>query len=217
MANKFKATLVSWADIDRWCGNISRKVQASFHVDTIIGIARGGLVPARILSDRLWVKDLLSVKTEHWGITATKDGEAVLKTKLNMDLSGKNVLVVDDITDTGESMGLAYDYVKSLKPGQIRSATMLHISRSKFVPDYYSELITEKNWAWFIFPWNVYEDLNNLIRKSFTDKINVDDVVDALKEDYDLDVSSLNMEEILNDFVVFGRMKKEGRDFVIVQ
>ena len=197
MANKFKATLVSWADIDRWCGNISRKVQASFQVDTIIGIARGGLVPARILSDRLWVKDLLSVKTEHWGITATKDGEAVLKTKIDIDL--------------------AYEYVKSLKPKELRSATMLHISRSKFVPDYYSDLITEKNWAWFIFPWNVYEDLNNLIRKSLTDKVNPDEVIDILKEDYDLDVSSLNIKEILNDFVAFGRMKKEGRDFVIVQ
>ncbi|WP_010916518.1 phosphoribosyltransferase [Thermoplasma volcanium] len=217
MANKFKATLVTWEDIDRWCGKISRDVADTFKVDTIIGIARGGVVPARILSDRLWVKDMLSVKTEHWGLTATKDGEAVLKTKIDTDLRGRKVLVVDDITDTGESMSVAYNYIKSLHPDELKSATMLHINRSKYVPDYYAELITEKNWAWFIFPWNVYEDLNNLIRKSISDYADIDKVRESLKQDYDLDTSNLDIETILEDLVHFGKMKRQNNRYVTVQ
>ncbi len=217
MAQKFKATLVSWDQVDSWCGSISRKIMNKFYPDIIIGIARGGLVPARILSDRLWVKDLISVKTEHWGITATKDGEAVLKTKIDVDIKGKRVLIVDDITDTGESMSLAYNYVKSLGPSEIRSVTMLHISRSTFVPDYYAELITEKNWAWFIFPWNIYEDINNLLKGSNLDDSDADGIRKKLMENYDLDVSSIDIDKIMDDLVYYGKMRKKNGKYVMVE
>ena len=82
-------------------------------------IARGGLVPSRMVADYLFKKDLLSIKTEHWGLTATMDGKAVLKEKLNYDITGKKVLIVDDITDTGESMKLSYNYIKSLNPAPV--------------------------------------------------------------------------------------------------
>ena len=49
-------------------------------------------------------KELISIKTEHWGSTANMDGKAVLAGKTNYDMSGKKVLLVDDITDTGESL-----------------------------------------------------------------------------------------------------------------
>ncbi|HKJ96220.1 MAG TPA: phosphoribosyltransferase, partial [Thermoplasmataceae archaeon] len=163
---QFRAKIVSWTDIENWCDRIRHKVMEDYVPDTIIGIARGGLVPARILSDRMWIKDLLSVKTEHWGITATKDGEATLKDSLNGTLEGKRVLVVDDITDTGESLRIASEHVKSLKPESLKTATMLHITRSGFLPDYYAEAIEEKAWTWFIFPWNIYEDLDNLVGRS---------------------------------------------------
>ncbi len=217
MAQKFKATLVSWDQVDSWCESISRKIMNKFYPDIIIGIARGGLVPARILSDRLWVKDLISVKTEHWGITATKDGEAVLKTKIDVDIKGKKVLIVDDITDTGESMSLAYNYVKSLGPSEIRSVTMLHISRSTFVPDYYAELITEKNWAWFIFPWNIYEDINNLLKGSNLDDSDADGIRKKLMENYDLDVSSIDIDKIMDDLVYYGKMRKKNGKYVMAE
>ena len=62
---------------------------------------------SRVLCDYLGVKDLVSLKIEHWGVTATPDGKAQIKYPFDIDLTGKNVLVVDDITDTGESMIIA--------------------------------------------------------------------------------------------------------------
>lgn len=209
----FRAQIVSWEDIENWCSTIRNKVVENFSPEVIIGLSRGGLVPARILSDSLWIKDLLSIKTEHWGITATKSGEAILNDPGKLNLKGKRVLVVDDITDTGQSMKLAYNFVKSQGPLEVRTATMLHITRSEFVPDYYGEEISQDKWTWFIFPWNVYEDLDNLLSKTLERKLDVPGVKNLLKEHYDLSISDSHLEKVLKDFAKSGKIAYESNLF----
>ncbi len=209
----FRAQIVSWEDIENWCSLIREKVVDNFTPDAIIGLSRGGLVPARILSDSLWIKDLLSIKTEHWGLTATKDGKAVLNDPGKLNLKGKKVLVVDDITDTGQSMQLAYDFVKGQEPLELKTATMLHITRSDFIPDFYGEEVSGEKWTWFIFPWNVYEDLDNLLSKSLESKLDVKGIGDLLHEHYGLKISREHLEKVLNDFVKSGRMSRESNLF----
>ena len=104
------------------------------------------------------------MKVDHWGVTATKDGKAKLTCPLVGDVKGKRVLVVDDITDTGESLTMASEHVKEKGASEVKSATLMHIAGSKFVPDYFG---VEIAWAWEIWPWNFYEDLTALITKVF--------------------------------------------------
>lgn len=209
--------MVSWPDIEKWCSAIRTQVVENFSPEVIIGLSRGGLVPSRILSDSLWIKDLLSIKTEHWGITATKSGQAVLNDPGKLNLKGKRILIVDDITDTGQSMKLAYDFVKSQEPADIKTATMLHITRSEFVPDFYGELVDQNQWTWFIFPWNVYEDLDNLLMKAMTAKLNLAGIKALLKEQYDLDIANGHLERVLKDFVISGKLKEESQNYLKVQ
>ena len=138
--------------------------ESGWKPDAIVGIARGGWVHARIACDLLGVKELFSVKVDHWGVTATKDGKAKLTIPLTGDVKGKRVLVVDDITDTGESLTTTVEHVKEFGPSDVKSATLIHIAGSKFIPDYYG---VEVSWAWEIWPWNYYEDLSSLISKIF--------------------------------------------------
>ncbi|MCG2719968.1 MAG: hypothetical protein L6266_04545 [Nanoarchaeota archaeon] len=58
---------------------------SDFHPDVIIAIARGGLVPGRLFCDFLHIKNCYSIKVDHWGLTATKNGEAKLTHALNID------------------------------------------------------------------------------------------------------------------------------------
>ena len=209
----FRARLVLWEQIDTWCGNIREKVSNSYRPDMIIALARGGLVPARVLADMLWIKDLISVKTEHWGITATASGKAILKDPGNLNIEGKKVLIVDDITDTGQSMKLAYDFIKEQKPAEIRTVTMLHITRSSFIPDFFSEIIDEKNWAWFIFPWNVYEDLDNLISRILKGRMTFTQIENELKDQFNLNIDSSFLSHILDEFRKSGRIVQEDHTF----
>lgn len=205
---EFKANLVSWNDIEEWCKKLMDKIIDSYKPDIIVALSRGGLVPGRILSDMLWIKDIVALKTEHWGVTATRDGKATLKDPGSLNLSGKNVLIVDDITDTGQSMKLAYDFVSKQKPESLKTAVMLHINRSSFKPDYYASEIDQKDWTWFIFPWNVYEDMGNLVLKVLTQEMETALIEKKLEDNFGLVLESGHLDDILNDLVTAKRIEK---------
>jgi hypothetical protein len=163
-----------------------KMIQVNYVPDTIIGLARGGWCFSRVLCDLLGVKDLLSLKVEHWGVTATPDGEAKIRYPLNVDLSGKKVLVVDDISDTGKSLRVATEHVKNLKALEVKTATLLLLNGSEFTPDFYGE---ELPWRWVVFPWNYVEDMCNLIPKvSEGDKSSLE-IKKKMMETYSLELT----------------------------
>jgi len=199
-SDKFDCEIMSWEHFYTLAKEVGGRIKASgYKPDIIVGLARGGWCLARVLCDLLGIKDLVSLKVEHWGITATPDGKAKLKYPFNLDLSGKRVLVVDDITDTGESMRISVEYVKTLNPLEVKTATLRHIQGSKFKPDYYAEEIT---WRWVIFPWNFTEDLCNLVER-IKDKVssprNAGLLKAKLKENFKIDVDEETIEEILKE------------------
>jgi len=218
MIEKFKCQLVTWKDIERWSMDIVRKVKKSgYEPEIVIGLARGGLVPARLIADYLNIKDLYAVKTEHWGLTATPDGKARLAQGLQVSIEEKKVLVVDDITDTGQSLKLAVEHIREHRPSQIKSATLLHITHSKYVPDYYSEEVPEHNWTWFIFPWNVYEDMRNLIPKTLYKAKTAKEIKSSLKEQFQIDVSMRIVWSVLKDLRERGKVEKRGSKWELVK
>ena len=71
--------LVGWKDIQTWSEKVAESVRESgYHPDIVVGITRGGWVPARIICDVLGVRHLYSLKTEHWGVTAAPDGRVAV-------------------------------------------------------------------------------------------------------------------------------------------
>jgi len=171
------------------------KILASrFRPDFIVGLARGGWVLSRVLCDFLAVKDLVSLKVEHWGVTATPDGSAQIKYPFRIELRGKRVLIVDDITDTGESMRIAKEYVETMNPLVVKTATLRHIKGGRFTPDYYGD---EIDWRWVIFPWNYYEDMCNIVLKAAADVVPLDEVKRRLKTNNNLDVDETEINRLL--------------------
>ncbi|EQD63882.1 xanthine-guanine phosphoribosyltransferase [mine drainage metagenome] len=207
---QFKARLVTWEEIVDWCLSLRSSIVVDYQPDSIIGLSRGGLVPARLLSDYLWIKDLFSVKTEHWGITASKDGEARISADVSLPVKGRKVLIVDDITDTGSSMKLAVDTIKKLGPASIKTSTMLHIEHSTYVPDYYAAGVSAKEWTWFIFPWNVYEDVLNLSGKVMQRPMQLIEISTALRENFGLELERGYLQELLKNFAMSGKVKPSG-------
>jgi uncharacterized protein len=162
--------LTTWDDVTRWSDALVTKILTAHHEpEVIVGLTRGGWVPSRMIADRLGTKHLAALRAQHWGVTATPSGKAEITEGLAYRLDGKNVLVVDDITDTGQSLELATNHVKQLGPARVESATFLHITHSTFVPTYYAEEVPRDAWRWFVFPWNYWEDLRTLAKKARTE------------------------------------------------
>lgn len=208
--SEFTCEAMDWNKFYSLSRAVAKKIkEAGYKPDVVIGLARGGWILSRVLCDFLGVKDLLSIKVEHWGITASPDGEARVKYPLSVDLSGKTVLVVDDITDTGESMRKSVEHVKTLGPAEIRTAALRHIEASKFIPDYYGE---EIKWRWVIFPWNYIEDMCNLVPKALVlsgDRIDFESTKAKLKERFNISVDSETLTEIHTECKLRGLLPKQ--------
>ena len=189
----------TWADLDAWTGAVATKVRAAGRIpEAIVGLTRGGWVPARLMADLLGVKRLLSLQTAHWGVTATKDGHAALTERLSGTVEGATVLVVDDITDTGESLALAVEHIqREGRPSRVETATCLHITHSKFTPTYFAEEVPADRWVWVVFPWTYWEDLRTLAAKALPEGKDTAGVARLLRERCRLAVPPVDVERAL--------------------
>jgi uncharacterized protein len=187
----------TWQDVDRWADVLADRVRSARAVpQTIVALTRGGWVPGRLLCDRLGVKRLVSLRAQHWGVTATPSGKAEVTEGLSGEVTGHKVLVVDDITDTGESLSLAVEHVRAGRPAHLETAAFLHIEHSKLVPTYYAEAIPRTAWVWVVFPWNYWEDLLTLALRAKEVAPGVDGVRSTLRERSGLDIPRADLERI---------------------
>ncbi|OGD52649.1 hypothetical protein A3K80_04115 [Candidatus Bathyarchaeota archaeon RBG_13_38_9] len=210
--SEFKCEVMDWEKFYQLSRIAAKKVRKSgYKPDVIIGLARGGWIFSRVLCDFLGVKDLFSLKVEHWGITASPDGEAKVRHPLSIDLSNKKILIADDITDTGESMKKSVEHLKSLNPAEIKTVTLRHIEGAKFIPDYFGEQI---KWIWVIFPWNYVEDLCNILPKAIVLRNNEVDQkksIIKLKESFNVSIDPEILNDVLDECKIRGTLQ-EGID-----
>jgi hypoxanthine phosphoribosyltransferase len=193
-SDSFECEIMSWELFNELAKKVAEKMREDdYRPDFMVGLARGGWVLSRVLCDYLGIKDLVSLKVEHWGVTATPDGKAQIKYPIDIDLTGRNVVVVDDITDTGESMKVAIDHIKKLNPRTLRTAALRNIEGSSFTPDYFGD---EIKWRWVVFPWNFVEDMCNIIPKASEGVKDLLDVQRNLKERHNIELSISEIEDI---------------------
>mgnify|MGYP003876042137 CR=1 FL=1 len=151
--------------MDGLCRRVASQIKEDgFKPGMIVALARGGWFAGRVLCDLLDLNDLTSLKVEHYVGTAAKTGEAKIKYPLpDGSVEGKEVLVVDDIADTGESLRIAKNHVVEEGASEVKTATLQLLYTSKFIPDYFGEYMEE--WSWVVFPWNFIEDMIDIISR----------------------------------------------------
>jgi len=206
--DSFRCELISFREACRLSRLLARKIKDSgFQPDLIVAIGRGGYVPARMVADFLLFNDLCSMKIEHYTRAADMQKEARIKFPISVDISGKKVLIVDDVTDTGETLCLAVDYAESLNPAEVRTAVLQHKTCSAFTPDFYAQKIVK--WRWIIYPWARYEDLAGFTVKVIGDRTrDLSRIVAVFKERYEIEIGEEELLDILADLVERGELEK---------
>lgn len=163
LPDDFKCTITNWEYIYGLCRGVSNQVKRSdFEPDVIVALARGGWFAGRCLCDFLGMNDLTSLKMEHYVGTAEKSGEPEVRYPMpEGSVEGKDVLIIDDIADTGGSISRAQEYVEERGASDIRTATLQLLQTSEFEPDFVGERLEQ--WAWVVYPWNFIEDMIDVI------------------------------------------------------
>ena len=153
--------ILSWQEVYNLTLRLSERiVQSGFKPDIVVGIARGGWIPARILSDVLYANTLQNIRIEYYTAVGEKGKNPKITQPLSGTLSGKNILLVDEVADTGDSLQTAIDHVKGLGAAEVRSAVLHYKPTSCIVPDFYMVETT----SWTVYPWENRESIIALVR-----------------------------------------------------
>lgn len=157
-----RCEVVSWPRFHALARRLAGLVRASgYRPDLIVAIGRGGYVPGRVLSDWLGLMDLTSFKIEHYHRTR-KERAARVRYPLPAEVTGRRVLLVDDVADSGETFAVALRHLAERgPPAEVRSAVLHYKTVSPYVPDYYAHKVTA--WRWIIYPWAVAEDVGSIL------------------------------------------------------
>jgi hypothetical protein len=222
LPDEFKCTITNWDYIYDLCREVSNDVKAAeFEPEVVVALARGGWFAGRCICDFLGLDDLTSLKMEHYVGTAQKSGEPQVRYPMpEGSVEGKDVLIIDDIADTGGSIKRAHEYVSERDAGEVRTGTLQLLGTSEFDPDFVGEKLDE--WAWIVYPWNFIEDMIDLtegvMERSDATEFTREDIRHALSEYHD--VERIEMEiaqpgrlgEVLNEMERRGVVEPAGSE-----
>ncbi len=150
-----KILMIDWESMDGYASELNEKLKSwditkEFTPDVIIGIARGGAVIATMLAYKRRVPmDIISASFRE-NIQTTSIHETLIKYK------GKNVLIVDDIYDSGITLDTVIGEIAKYK-GEINARTAVVITKDtgSHSVDLYGGAIPPNEYDWVAFP---YED-----------------------------------------------------------
>lgn len=152
----------SWDEIYEMLLTLADMIRRDkFRPEIIVGISRGGWPPARVMSDLLGNVELANIRVEFYRGVAETKSEPIITQPLSTPVRGKEVLIMDDVADTGKSLKLVRDHVMEEGAKIVRVATIYYKPWSIIVPDYYVR-VTRR---WIVFPWERKETVRNLIER----------------------------------------------------
>ncbi|MGM0547544.1 MAG: phosphoribosyltransferase [Bacteroidota bacterium] len=196
MEKEFSARIVGLDEVYELAYKVSQKISgSSIYFDAVIGISRGGFPPARLVCDFLNIKTLTAIQIRHYTAGAEAKEEVEITDPIDIDLEGKNVLVVDDVNDSGKTLKAAVKHIKTKDAATVKTAVLHEKENTSLTADFAGDYLTE--WKWLIYQWAVTEDLLEFLSKDNMLSAEKEQMLKYLSDKYDLDVKRELLEKVL--------------------
>jgi len=144
---------LSWAAFDMHVQALARSIVRRFVPEAVVGVAHGGVFVGGALASALGA-DFFPVRISRRSRVAKgKASRPRLYGTIPKELKGKNVLMVDDVSASGETLKLAKKLALKAGARVLHTATL--VSRTEGYAADFSALRSD---ALFVFPWD-YADV----------------------------------------------------------
>ncbi len=139
---------IPWEMVGELCRGLALKVAREYEPEIVVGVARAGVIPGAVIASMLRL-DFYSLK-----ISRREAGEVVrerpsILSAAPSEVRGRRVLVVDEVTTSGDTLRLALAAVRDVRPEEVRTATCF-TRPGGYKPDY-KALETD---ATLVYPWD---------------------------------------------------------------
>jgi uncharacterized protein len=144
---------LSWAAFDSHVQTLARAIVRRFGPEAVVGVAHGGVFVGGALASALGA-DFFPVRISRRSrVHNTKAKRPRLFGSMPRELKGKRVLIVDDVSSSGETLTLAKKLALKVGAQTLRTATL--VKRTTGYAADFSALTSD---ALFVFPWD-YADV----------------------------------------------------------
>jgi hypoxanthine phosphoribosyltransferase len=145
--------VLTWQAFGDGSRELARAILADgFRPDVVVAIARGGMLLAGALAYAMGIKSCGALNVEFYtDVHETLPDPVLLPPMLDAPaLEGKRVLLVDDVSDSGRTLSMVLQLLRSTTGAKVRSAVLYTKPGTIQQADY--------TWArtdrWIDFPWS---------------------------------------------------------------
>ena len=120
--------VLSKEEIEAAVANLAKKLSADYENRelVLVGVLKGAFVFLADLIRHLTIEVKVDfVRLASYGAGRSSSGKVRLTKELEIDIRNKDVLIVEDIVDTGLSLTFLVDYLNTFKPRTVRICTMI--------------------------------------------------------------------------------------------
>jgi xanthine phosphoribosyltransferase len=140
---------ITWEELEKDCRDLADMLQKQGPVHGIVGIARGGLVPAAIITNALNIRNVKTVAITSYN--GSQQVTAELLGSVDTIKDGEGWIFVDDLVDTGQTAKLIHKRYPKAK-----LAVVYAKPDGQESTDFFVRLLKQE--AWVVFPWEAKED-----------------------------------------------------------
>ncbi|MFJ6705082.1 MULTISPECIES: phosphoribosyltransferase [unclassified Streptomyces] len=154
---------LDWKTIQDLAHRLHLQIARDEPPNTIVAVARGGLIPATIIAHLIKIDDVRVAYARHTSSDFAHSPmlpELILRNTASVgDLTGRDVLLVDDIVTSGATISGVSRMIKANGAAKVRTAALVwkggcaepgRIS-GELCPDYWAVCCG----GWVTFPWEV--------------------------------------------------------------
>ncbi len=127
---------LGWDDIMQMCRGLAERILAEYDPDIVVGIAKGGVIPGVILASMLR-RDLYPIRLSRRRRDVVVLQKPAWVVPMSDDVRGKAVLLVDEISATGETLREAHKEANRRGARRVRTCT-LYVHSDSFRPTFYA-------------------------------------------------------------------------------
>ncbi|MFB0499714.1 MAG: phosphoribosyltransferase [Candidatus Hadarchaeaceae archaeon] len=157
-----KYEVPSWDFIYELCIQVADQVRRSgYKPDLLVAVSRGGWIPGRVLSDLLENPKIATIKVEYYVDIYKTHTKPKITQPLPIDVKGKKILLIDDISDSGKSLKLVKEHLAEQGAAEVKICTLYYKPWSILTPDFF----VRRTDAWVCFPHEIFETVKKIYLK----------------------------------------------------
>ena len=120
--------VLSSSDIERNVSEMASKISRDYKQGNLVlvGALKGAFIFTADLARRLEIPSQIGfIGVSSYGSGTRTSGKITVTKELDIDIEGKDVLIVEDIVDTGRTLQFIVNYLKCFNPGTLKICSLI--------------------------------------------------------------------------------------------